>query len=212
MKFAQKWIVVPYHSTITTDPCPPSKSDQIKNDLTHVLKKDIDLNSKVNEYNQVIAKHQQSLHPIVPQQTIQEPKTPYRKSLNFEDDDDDESVETPFDNTIFNTPSGHDPYTSVKNKTKNTIRKTIRNTITNRKSNRKKSSRKQIEFGTDFGIEEKNIIPKGKNTKSLLKSEKNKERLREDRLNLQQNNRSLLRFDDDVQEGNGINPNWKIFV
>lgn len=188
MKFAQKWIVVPYQNqTKHSDPCPPSKQDQIQKDLTNVLKKKIDVNTKVNEYNQVIAQHQVPMHPIVPHQSDQEQKTPIRthvrKSLNFEE-------ETPQlnDITIFDTPTGLDPYTNKK-----TIRKTQTKFINRRK----------------IGNEEKSL-----KNRSQLKFKKDSNR-RNSRLNLIQNNRSLIRYDDkeetdEVQSGSGLITNWKI--
>ena len=200
MKFAQKWIVVPYHrQNSANDPCPPSKFDQIKKDLTHVLKKNTDLNSKVNEYNQVIAQHQQTIHPIVPppppQQTIQQPKTPYRKKLHFadEEDYDDDDYED-----VFNTPSGNDPFSDIKTKStgktpkKSAAGKTPKKSVAG-KTPKKSETQVKKARKTNTGIEEKNILNSSR--AAIVQS-----RIRQSRLNLQQSNRSLLRDDDEVQK------------
>lgn len=127
MKYAQKWMVVPFNlgSNHNLDLCP---TDKLQNDLSEVLHKNTDMHSKVNEYNQTLAKYQKPMHPIVPPSNEPKPiieKTPYRKMLHFEDDDDDDDNEYThypltttskkqfWDATVFRTPIGLDPMHSI---------------------------------------------------------------------------------------------------
>lgn len=206
MKFAQKWVVVPFnHYNKTSNPCPPSKEDEIQKDLTKILKKETDLHTKVNEYNQVIAKHQEPTHPIVPHQSsIQELKTtPARKSLDFVE-------ETPYlnDVTIFDTPTGHDPYTG---KIKKTGRKNVsksKGKVVNLKSAnkaRQRESRLNLQQSNRSLIQDIEESPDLKSAKKARQLER--------RLNLERTNRSLIRDIDEsprVQEGNGLITKWKI--
>ena len=59
MKHTQKWMVVPYSENN------PRKG--VESDLSNVLSKKLNPDTKVKQYNQVLAKNIQSNHPVIPE-------------------------------------------------------------------------------------------------------------------------------------------------
>lgn len=126
MKYAQKWMVVPFTTREEDEVDPCHQDNKLKKNLSHILHKQKNLYAKMDEYNDALAKNVRPMHPIIPasEESPQIKKLHFidqnrvaksimkkqsiRKRLNYETSPRIEE-EARNEVTFYETPSGHEP-------------------------------------------------------------------------------------------------------